>query len=242
MAHRRSLLAIILLAASLHAVGIARTLVPAQDGLKLLRFARQFQSDPWPDVVRGADVHPLYPALVAMIEPPVSWAIGEGPDAWRIAAQLVAAIAAVGVLVPVYFLTESLFDRRIAFIAAGVLALLPRVAEAGHETLADSLGLFATFMALWLAARAFRDGDWRFAIGSGLFAGMGYLARLEVILVPVAIALTWMVSRSRRRRFVATSLMLVLPGLAVAGYASVKGEVSEKLALRWARGSGRKRS
>ena len=45
-----------------------------------------------------------------------------------------------------YFLTEALFDRRIAFIAAGVLALLPRVAEVGHETLADSLGLFATFI------------------------------------------------------------------------------------------------
>ncbi len=72
MAQRRSLLAILLLAASLHAVGIARTLLPAQDGLKLIRFARQFQVDSWCDVIRGADVHPLYPALVAMVEPPVS--------------------------------------------------------------------------------------------------------------------------------------------------------------------------
>ncbi len=156
MAHRRWLLAILLLAASLHAYGIARTLLPAQDGLKLIRFARQFQNQSWFDVVRNADVHPLYPALVAMIEPPVSSVIGEGPDAWRLAAQLVAAIASLGVLVPVYFLTEALFDRRLAFIAAGVLALLPRLAEVGHETLADSLGLFATFMALWLAARAYR--------------------------------------------------------------------------------------
>jgi hypothetical protein len=244
MAHRRSLIAIILLAATLHAIGIARTLLPAQDGLKLLRFARQFQSDPWPDVVRGADVHPLYPALVAMVEPPLSWLIGEGPDAWRLAAQLVAAIASLGLLVPVYFLTESLFDRRIALIAAGVLALLPRIAEAGHETLADSLGLFATFIALWLAVRAWSNGSRRLAIGSGLFAGLGYLARPEVIIVPVAIALTWLVDRvrpaagSRRGRFVASSLMLILPGLAVAGYAAVKGEVSEKLSIRLGAGLG----
>ena len=105
-------------------------------------------------MIRGADVHPLYPALIAMAEPPVSWIVGEGPEAWRLAAQLVAMLASLGVLVPVYFLTERLFDRRIAFIAAGVLAFLPRVAEIGHETLADSVGLFATFMALWLAARA----------------------------------------------------------------------------------------
>jgi hypothetical protein len=244
MAHRRSLLAIVLLAATLHGVGIARTLLPAQDGLKLLRFARQFQSDPWQDVVRGADVHPLYPGLVAMVEPPVSWLTGEGPDTWRLAAQLVAAVAALGLLVPVYFLTESLFDRRIGFIAAGVLALLPRVAEAGRETLADSLGLFATFTALWLAARALARSDWRLAIGSGIVAGLGYLARPEVILVPIVVALAWAVERvrpagaARPGRWVPTALMLILPGLAVAGYAAVKGDVSEKPSLRRAAGLG----
>jgi Dolichyl-phosphate-mannose-protein mannosyltransferase len=244
MAHRRSLVAIVLLAAILHAVGIARTLLPAQDGLKLLRFARQFQSDPWPDVVRGADVHPLYSALVAMVEPPVSWMIGESPDAWRLAAQLVAVVASLGVLVPVYFLTKSLFDRRVAFIAAGVLALLPRVAEAGQETLPDSLGLFATFMALWLAARALSHKNWLAALGSGLIAGLGYLARPEVILVPVVIALAWLIDRlrlrsgSRRGQLVTVSLMLILPGLMVAGYAAVKGEISEKPSLRWGAGLG----
>jgi hypothetical protein len=244
MAHRRSLLAIALLAATLHAVAITRTLLPAQDGLKLIRFAKQFQTQPWADVIRGADVHPLYPALVAMIEPPVSSLVGEGPDAWRLAAQLVATLAAIGVLVPIYFLTEALFDRRIAFIAAGVLALLPRVAEAGHETLPDSLGLFATFMALWLAARALQTGHRGIAIVSGLFAGMGYLARPEVILVPAAIVLTWLVARHRTRsealpgRWAVTLLMLAGPVLAVGGYAAIKGEVSEKLSIRQAAGLG----
>jgi hypothetical protein len=244
MAHRRSLLAIIVLAASLHAVGIARTLLPAQDGLKLIHFARQFQTQPWADVVRNADVHPLYPALVAMTEPLLSWWIGPGPDAWRLAAQLVAVLASLGVLVPVYFLTESLYDRRVAFIAAGVLALLPRMAEFGHETLADSLSLCATFMALWLAARALSSNDWRLAIGAGLCSGLGYLARPEVILVPVVIALAWLVDRIRPRdgarplRLLAMLLMLGAPALAVGGYAAIKGEITEKLVLRRAVGLG----
>ncbi len=126
MARRRSLLAILLLATGLHAWFISRTLLPAQDGLKFIRFAGQFQTDPWCDVIRGADVHPLYPALVAAAEPVVARFVERGPDSWRIAAQLVAALASVGLLFPVYFLTESLFDRRIAFVAAGLLALLPR--------------------------------------------------------------------------------------------------------------------
>lgn len=125
MAQYRSLLAIALLAASLHAWAVSRTLLPAQDGLKFIRVARQFQTAPWAVVIRGADVHPLYPALIATAEPLVAWCVGKGPDAWRIAAQVIAAISSIGLLFPVYFLTRSLFDRRIAFIAAGLLALLP---------------------------------------------------------------------------------------------------------------------
>lgn len=244
MAYRRSLLAIILIAAVLHAVGIARTLLPAQDGLKLIRFARQFQAQPWSEAIRGADVHPLYPALVAMAEPPVARVVGEGPEAWRLAAQLVAMLASIGLLVPVYFLAEKLFDRRIGFIAAGIAAMLPRVAEVGHETLGDSLGLFSTFMALWLAARALTDGDRRAAAGAGLFAGLGYLARPEVILVPAVVGLTWLArraspaSRTRPRHLIATSIMLAMPAMAVGGYAAIKGEVSEKLSLRWGAGLG----
>lgn len=244
MAHRRSLIAIVLLAACLHAVGVARTLLPAQDGLKLIRFARQFQSDPWADVVRGADVHPLYPALVATVEPPVAAAIGEGADAWRIAAQLVAVLASLILLIPVYFLTEAIFDRRVAFIAAGVLALLPRVAEVGRETLGDSLGLVATFLTLWLAARALRSGDWRFAAGAGIAGGFGYLARPEAILLPAVIGLAWLVDRvrpsipARPRTMLALSLMLLFPALSIGGYAAIKGGLSEKLALRSAAGLG----
>jgi len=240
MTHRRSLLAIALLAACLHAWFIARTLLPAQDGLKFIRVAKQFQASPWSDVVRGADVHPLYPALVAATEPAVALFIAHGPDAWRIAAQLVAATASVGLLVPIYFLTCSLFDRRVAFVAAGLLAILPRMAELGHDTLADSVGLFATFLALWLGAIALKAGDWRAAIGAGLSAGAGYLARPEVILAPVAIGLTWLIGigkanqpgRSRLEQVPALSMLLATVGLAVISYAAVKGEVSEKLSLR----------
>jgi hypothetical protein len=238
MARRRSLLAILLLAASLHVWFISRTLVPAQDGLKFIRFARQFQRDPWCDVIRGADVHPLYPALVAAAEPVVARFVDREPDGWRIAAQLVASLASVGLLFPVYFLTQSLFDRRIAFLAAGLLALLPRAAELGHDTLADSLGLFLTFLALWLGARVLKTNDRLTALAAGLAAGLGYLTRFEVILVPVAIGLTWLIGhgrrpgRSRLERIAAVSVLLGSAGLVVISYAAAKGEVSEKIALR----------
>src|SRR5262245_24205708 len=118
MAGRRYLLAIVLLAAGLHAVGIGKTILPAQDGLKFIRIAREFHLRPWADVIRGSDQHPLYPALIAVAAPAVALVAGDSPTSWRIAAQIVATIASVLLLIPLYGLTRSLFDQRIAALAA----------------------------------------------------------------------------------------------------------------------------
>jgi 4-amino-4-deoxy-L-arabinose transferase-like glycosyltransferase len=238
MAHRRSLIAIAVLAAILHGVVVARTLLPAQDGLKYIRVARLFQVQPWSVVIQDADVHPLYPALIALVEPVVASLSGPGPDAWRIAAQVVAAAFSVGLIFPVYFLTRALFDNRVAFMAAGIVALLPRAAEIGHDTLADSVGLFMTFLSLWLGARAVRTQSWRLAAGCGLTAGAGYLGRPEVILVAVAVGVAWIALRARDgwsavvSRLPALCVLVVATALLPGYYAVVKGEISEKLAVR----------
>ncbi len=238
MAGRHSLLAVVLFAAALHVIAITQTILPAQDGLKFIRIARLFHSQLWTDVVRGSDTHPLYPALIAVAEPAVASFAGHGPDAWRLAAQIVAVLGSLGLLLPIYALTRALFDRRIAFLAAALAVLLPRSAELGHDTLSDSVGLMCTFFALWLGAIALRRGEWKFALASGLAAGLGYLARPEVIVVPFAIGLTWLISlfHDARARTVASGpalAVLLLSTMAVIGsYAAVKGDFSEKLAIR----------
>jgi hypothetical protein len=238
MAGRNSLLAVVLFAVILHAIAIAMTILPAQDGIKFIRIARQFQTQPWTDVVRASDAHPLYPFLIAAAEPLVAVFAGHGPDAWRLAAQIVAAIASVVLIIPIYALTRSLFDRRIACLAAALTALLPRAAELGHDTLSDSLGLMCTFLALWLGAISLRRGDLRYALATGLTAGAGYLARPEVVLVPFVIGLAWLAGfvRDSRARFVtrgpAIGVILIGSLAMVGSYAVVKGEVSEKLAFR----------
>jgi hypothetical protein len=238
MAGRRFLLAVILLAAVLHAISIARSLLPAQDGLKIIRVARQFQKDTWPDVVRDTDLHPLYPALVAAVEPVVAALAGPGPDAWRIAAQTVAAFASITLLIPLYGLSRSLFGPSIAGLTVLIHVLLPVPAEVGHDTLSDSLGLLSTLLSLRWGSVALRTGNWRPALGAGLAGGIGYLARPEAILAPLAIGLAWVVSMAPGLRFRRAVASPVLPAMGlsvlvlVGGYALVKGQVSEKLALR----------
>jgi 4-amino-4-deoxy-L-arabinose transferase-like glycosyltransferase len=238
MAGRKRLLAIVLLAAVLNGICIARSHLPAQDGLKFIRIARQFQHDSWFNVVRDTEQHPLYPALVAAVEPLCASLGSPGPDAWRIAAQSVAALASVLVLLPLFFITRTLFDERIALIAAAIYALLPVPAEVGHDALGNSLGLLFTLICLLCGARAMRKADWRLALAAGCAGGMGYLARPEAILAPAALGLAWVFARFRWRQFPALVTSAALPAMAlsalvlVGGYALVKGEVTEKLALR----------
>ena len=144
MAGRRYLLAVVLLAAVLHAISIARSLLPAQDGLKFIRVARQFQTDPWPDVVRDTDQHPLYPALIAAAEPVVSASSrararhladrrpgGRGPG------------LAGHPLPPLRPDADRSSTSGSPAWRSRIYALLPVPAEVGHDTLSDSLGLLA---------------------------------------------------------------------------------------------------
>jgi len=238
MSGRRPLYAIVLLAAALHAVGIARSILPAQDGLKFLKVARAFQTRPWADVVRGTDQHPLYPALVALAEPAVAAVAGHGPETWRVSAQVVAALASLALLFPLHGLARDLFGPRVADLAALGFVLLPQPMAVGHDTLSDSLALFAFVLALRLGLDALRSGRPSTAVGCGLAAGFGFLARPEVLVVPAAV-----LAAGGLRSFAAgrSPARLAAPGLAglavaflavVGSYALVKGEVSEKLALR----------
>jgi 4-amino-4-deoxy-L-arabinose transferase-like glycosyltransferase len=234
MAGRRWLLAVVFLAVALHGIGIARSTLPAQDGLKFIKVAREFQRGSWWDAIRGTDQHPLYPALVAAVEPLIALLKGggHGPDTWRTSAQVVAACASILLLYPLYRLTESLFDRRIATLAVAIYALLPLPAGWGREALADSVGLCALMFSLQLGALAARHGSWRAGIGSGAAAGIGYLARPEIILAPAAAAAAVACGRFRKGpAFAALAISALVP---VGAYALVKGEVSEKLALRYA--------
>jgi hypothetical protein len=239
---------LILLAAALHAVGIALTPLPAQDGLKFIRVARQFHHQPWAGVVRGADQHPLYPALIALAQPAASLTTGPGPDSWRIAAQGVSAVASLALLVPLFGLTRRLFNERTATLAVFLFVLLPLPAEVGHDTLADPLALLGIATSLWLGEKALRSRGMGAPLGCGLAAGVGYLARPEVLIAPMAVGMVavgmyarhrWANRPERVASWTPRFATMSVAALALVGaYGVIKGEVSEKLALRHATGTG----
>jgi hypothetical protein len=239
---------IALLAVACHAIGIARTSLPAQDGLKFLAVARQFQTQPWLDVIRGSDRHPLYPLSIALTEPVAARFVGHGPDSYRLAAQGISSLASVLVLLPLFGLGAALFDAGTATLACLLWVVLPLPAEIGHDTLSDPLALLLLALALHAAERAWTTGRAGAAVGCGLAAGLGYWARPEVAVAAVAACglagARWIWCRfgqplSHGPALTAAGRRPLVPALlggsflAMVGlYALAKGEVSEKLALR----------
>lgn len=247
---RREWLFVIAAAALLQALGLWRSALPAQDGLKFVRVARDFQNQPFSDVVRASDQHPLYPLCIAAVEPLTRQFFGRSPTAWRVAAQGVSAVAWVVMLVPIYGLSRALFNRPTAKLACLLQLALPASAEFGHETLSDPLALCLLLTTLWLGLCAVRSKKPTLPLFCGTIAGLGFWTRPEVAIAPIALMAwgLWRFSQNRRRgeirpemspprwRVMADFRRLGSIGLAffavVGVYATVKGELSEKLALR----------
>ena len=130
MAGRHSLHAVVLFAVILHAIAISQIVAagagrpevhpdrPRVPDASLGRRGPRLRlppSLPGPDRRRRAAGRLLH---------------GPGPAAWRTAAQIVAVIASIGLILPIYGLTCMLFDRRIASHGGGAGGLAPACGRA----------------------------------------------------------------------------------------------------------------
>lgn len=228
------LFGLIAVAAGAHLAGMARTPLPAQDGLKFLRAAGAFQTEGFGDAVRGLDQHPGYPIAVALAEPIAARVMGDGPDAWRIAAQGVSLLAHFAALIPLWWLARDWLGDRVARWSVAGWLVLPLPAGLGHDTLSDPLALLGFLAALALGGRVLKTGQMRWGIGCGLAAGLAFWVRPEMALIAAAVGTAAVIAGPgahwRRLGLAgATALALALP---VGAYAAIKGSLSEKLALR----------
>ena len=185
----------------LRLVLLFNTEVTAPDSVGFIRYALEFESKPWAEVIRGQHQHPGYPLLVNLASHPVRAIVGETtPEAMRWSAQLVSLVACLLLVFPTYYLGSMLGHRAFGFGGAVLFQFLPVPAHNLSDGLTEATYLLFVASGLWMLIRGLCGGSiWRFA-AAGAFAGLAYLTRPEgaevliagVIMIPLCqLARNW---------------------------------------------------
>ena len=166
------------------------TEVTARDSIGYIRYALQFETQPWKQVCESNDQHPGYPALIWLMSQPVrAWSGQTTPENMQVSAQLVSFSASMLLILPMYFLGRQFFDRTISFGGALLYQYLPASGQHLSDGISEPAYLLLLTTAILQAVHAVRERSvWRSAL-CGAFAGGSYIIRPEGLLIIPAFAI-----------------------------------------------------
>jgi hypothetical protein len=119
-------------------------------------------------------IHPLYPALIAIVGAPLGNLVAAG--------TLVSVLASSLAVIPIYSLIRACWNERVAFWACLLYALHPSLSAESAEIMTTGPYLFLFFTALALFLSALRTMTWARFLLAGVVASLAYLTRPEGIL------------------------------------------------------------
>jgi hypothetical protein len=202
---RWRLVVLLVLAAAVHALIFARTVMTARDGVGFARTAVQLAhpSSLRPDatvfdVLRQPGHPPGYPtAVLAAATASDAVSPGQAPQERLLgAAQLVSAVAGTLLVFPLYWLGRTLFGQTEGFAGAALFQCLPVAARYTTDAVTEGLYLLLLAMALLLGTRAVRKPTIGGYLACGLTVGLAYLVRPEGALAAAAVGLVALPVRS----------------------------------------------
>ncbi len=123
----------------------------------------------------------FYPVLVALAHLIV-------PDL-ELAGRLVSAIMGSLLILPVYFLGMTFFDRRAALYSASLIIAWPEMVGASCEVMTQSTFNTLMMIGVLFLWQGFSVKSWRRSLLAGLALGLAYATRTEAIVLVVALCL-----------------------------------------------------
>jgi 4-amino-4-deoxy-L-arabinose transferase-like glycosyltransferase len=109
-----------------------------------------------------------------------------------VSSTIIGILFAVGCIAMTYLLAQELFDRRVALLAAGCVAVTPIFVKYAATILTDIPSLFFALLALHLIVR-------KRHLPAGLAAGLAFVAKFPQLLIVVPIILSLLVEHGWRR-------------------------------------------
>ncbi|MCI0684055.1 MAG: glycosyltransferase family 39 protein [Gemmataceae bacterium] len=233
------LLLLVCLVVPLRAWLLYNTEVMARDSVGYIRYALRFEEKSYGEVLRSFDQHPGYPIAIWLTSLPLrAWA-GTTPDVMQWSAQLASSLAAVLLLVPMFYLGKALWDARVGFGAALLFQFLPMSGHHLSDGMSESLFVLLVAAALLCGIWALQTRRlfWFAACGAG--SGLAYLTRPEGAVVLAAVGLTlaaFQIRVSWREpwtRWIAECACLIVPALLVGSlYVMATGCLTNKPSIQ----------
>jgi 4-amino-4-deoxy-L-arabinose transferase-like glycosyltransferase len=197
---------------------LTHTEVPARDTVGFIRYALEFEDEAWWTVLQKNHQHPGYPATILAVSVPArALSHAPMPEVMSLSARLASGLAAVLLVVPMFFLGKLLFHRAAGFGAAALFQCLPVSAHILSDGLSEALFLFFASSTLALAVLAI--STWRpshFGL-CGACAGLAYLTRPEGVLLLVAactvLAALCAFQRRSLRQLTTCAASLIVPAM-----------------------------
>jgi len=155
---------------------------------------------------------PLYPLLIAGTMRAVHNA--------ELAGRLIAMCFGVLLIFPIFLISREMYSRRVAYVAALIVALHPLLIGVSTAVYSEFCYLFFLFMAIYygiLSARRLSLGK---AVISGLLLGFAYLTRTEALLTAgflLLLVFLWG-RRNLRKAFATATCLLSACALVAAPY------------------------
>ncbi len=179
----------LLLTAALRFWMLWHTEVTARDSIGYIRYALEFENLSWSEVLCQNHQHPGYPLAILAASYPVRAVLGLTTYAMQLSAQLASFLAALLLVVPMFYLGKWWWDRQIGFWAALLFQFLPVSAHHLSDGISEAWFLFLSTTAVWAATYALQSRSPRRFGLCGLCCGLAYLTRPEGALVLIATAL-----------------------------------------------------
>jgi hypothetical protein len=227
------LAAVLLVAAALQAVLLARLPTISADGIIFIGIARDLADAPL-ETFRRQDQHPGYPAmLLACTRALQAFGYHGEPQSWMAGGVLVSFVCGLLSVAVVWFLARDLFDEKVATVAALAFTVLPVPRANAVDAQSDTPHALAYLLAAWMATTGMTSGSlWRLA-AAGLASGAAYWIRpegLEVALVALPL-LAWHAVAAHwpwRKRVLAVGTLASTALLVAAPYMLLSGKVTSK--------------
>lgn len=150
--------------------------------------------------------HPLYPILIGLI--------------WQLtgnlvfSAQLISCLSGIILVIPVYLMASSMFNRRIGFTAALMTAIFPLLVYGSTEAFSESVYTLFLISGLTAGWYSFRSCLCCLPIFSGFFLGLGFLTHpLGITFLPLVVGFNLLMGVRRGnffRKNVPWALLIIL--------------------------------